>query len=348
MTSQLSRRDFLLAGAGAVTGGLALGSAALAAQPAAQRAASNGPLIWAYLAHLGYNMWHDREIPNPAYAYWAATDKLRCETPFWHELMEKSAKAGVTMMIIDLGEGVRYDSHPELGIEGSWSTAMLRDELKRIRDLGMEPIPKMNFSAVHDLWLGPYARQVSTPAYYKACDELIAEAIDLFDKPRYFHLGMDEETAQHSRHLKYVVLRQHDLWWEDFARLVAAVEKGGSRPWIWSDYVWENPEPFYARMPKSVLQSNWHYSEEFDPENVRIKAYLEMEAAGFDQVPTGSNWSNAVNFGKTVEFCRKHIAPERLKGFMQTPWKPTMEVLRKDHEEALAQVAAARKQWEST
>ena len=66
---------------------------------------------------------------------------------------------------------------------------LLKEELKKLRDAGLEPIPKLNFSTAHDTWLGPYSRCVSTPTYYKACEDLIEEVVELFDKPRFFHLG---------------------------------------------------------------------------------------------------------------------------------------------------------------
>jgi len=92
-------------------------------------------------------------------------------------------------------------------------------------------------------------------------------------------------------------------------------------------------------MPKSVLQSNWYYGLEFNPEKVRaVETYLELEQAGFDQVPTASNWATPDNFAATVDFCRKHISPRRLKGFLQTPWKATVERFRQHHMEAIEQV----------
>ena len=54
-----------------------------------------------------------------------------------------------------------------------------------------------------------------------------------------------------------------------------------------------------------------------------------------------SNWSTPANFKATVEFCRKRIGPARLKGFLQTPWKPTLESCRKHHMEAIDQAAKA-------
>src|SRR5437762_8831803 len=156
---------------------------------------------------------------------------------------------------------------------------------------------------------------VSTPKYYEVCKDLIAETIDLFERPRYFHLGMDEEEQKHQRHFEYVVLRQYDLWWRDLTFFVEQVESRGAKAWIWSDYVWEHPEMFWEKMPKSILQSNWYYGKNFSPEQKEVKAYIELEDHKYDQAPTLSNWETTDNIHGTVEFCRKNIAPERLKGF---------------------------------
>lgn len=280
--------------------------------------------IWAYLIHLGYNMWADRDATEWGLAYVSAKAHLRCETEIWDQVVNGVAATGANLLLIDLGEGVQYQSHPELAVKGSWTVARLRKELQRIRDLGLEPIPKLNFSACHDAWLGPYSRCLSTELYYRVCGDLIEEVIDLFEGPRFFHLGMDEETAQHQRYYDYVVIRQHDLWWKDFLLLVEKVEKQGVRPWIWSDYVWNHPEPFFSRMPKSILQSNWYYGSTFQRTQTYVKAYLDLEEHGFDQVPTGSNWSCPENFPRTVRYSRRNISPKRLKGFLMSVWRPCM------------------------
>ena len=292
-------------------------------------------MIKSYLLHLGYNMWADRVTPDWNEGYTTAQPYLRCDKGLWDDVLRKMVDLGMNMVIIDLGEGIRYDSHPELGVEGSWTVEEMRAELARIRGMGLEPIPKLNFSATHDTWMGEYHRMVSTSTYYAVCRDLIAEVIDIFDTPRFFHIGMDEETARHQRRHAYVVIRQHELWWEDLHFLVDQVERGGVRSWVWSDYIWDHEVEFLAKMPKSVLQSNWYYAAEFGPELPRVKAYVDLETHGYDQVPTGSNWTTPDNMAGTVDFCRQHIAPERLLGFMQTVWKPTLEECRGKHMEAL-------------
>ncbi len=262
---------------------------------------------------------------------------LRCETSVWNKLLKKMVEAGINMVVIDLGEGVKYQSHPELAVRNSWTTTRLRKELKSMRAMGLEPIPKLNFSTTHDNWLGKYSRCVSTDIYYGVCRDLIEEVIKVFDKPRFFHLGMDEETDPHPE-LCYVVVRQHELWWHDFYFFVNEVEKRGVRPWIWSDYLWHHPDDFFKKMPKSVLQSNWYYENKFNKKIGGVKAYLDLEAHGYDQIPTGSNHSCPENFALTVRYCRKHISPSHLLGFSQAPWRPTTEPYRQRHLQAIEEV----------
>ncbi len=301
-------------------------------------------LMWAYLIHLSYNMWGDRQVPNaPYYMY---RPYLRCEETLWNDIIEKMPTVGVNTVLIDLGDAVQYKSHPEISVENAWPVSKLRDQLAKMRELKLEPVPKLNFSTCHDMWMGPYARKISTPEYYEFVKDIIAEVIEIFDTPRLFHLGMDEEALVHQRHFELVVIRQHDLWWRDFQFLLDQLKPKNVRPWIWSDNIWVRPDEFAARMPKDVLQSNWYYGKEFDT-RTEVKAYKELEAAGFDQVPTFSNWEDPENVYNTVRFCKANVAPERLRGFLHAPWRPTLEEVRPRHMAALDEIATARRVFDT-
>lgn len=344
MAKEFSRRTFLKSGAAMTASGAFAAAEVANAEPneAQNRGIVGGAkMIWADLLHLGFNMWCDWDNPEGRELYTNRTPDLRFDDSLWNDLLAKASASGMNMVIIDLGDGVRYQSHPEIAVKGAWSTERLKSELAKMRKMNLEPIPKLNFSATHDTWLGPYSRCVSTDAYYAVCRDLIGEVVTLFDKPRFFHLGMDEETAGHQRNYEYALIRQHDLWWRDFYFYVEQVEKAGSRAWMWSDYVWEHPELFYKKMPKTVLQSNWYYDVKFDSSVRAVHAYHELAEKGYDQVPTGSNWSSPENFGKTVDYLRKNLPAEHLLGFMQTPWKPTLEACRQRHMEAIEQVQRA-------
>jgi len=38
-------------------------------------------------------------------------------------------------------------------------------------------------------------RMISSPTYYKVVSEIIADTLEIFDDPPYFHIGMDEEST---------------------------------------------------------------------------------------------------------------------------------------------------------
>jgi len=335
--AQLSRRAFVKTSAAAM---LAAGWPAVGAAPVVRP-----PFIWGALLHMGTNMWSDVPVKNwgafkPEELHLVcAADHLRFDEAVWRTLTQRMKTAGMNLVVIDLGEALQYQSHPELSVKGSWPIDKFRAELARLRSLGLEPIPKLNFSTAHDTWLKEYGRQVSTPAYYRVCADMIREVCAIFDQPRFFHLGYDEETAAHQSQYSYVVVRQGELWWHDFLFFVKEVERQGVRPWIWSDYYWNHPEEFLSRMPKSVLQSNWYYGAAFEPAKQKyVQAYLDLDKAGYDQVPTGSNWSNDVNFQGTVGFCQKNLAPDHLKGFLMAPWFFTLQEWQEKNLQAIAQV----------
>jgi len=295
------------------------------------------PMAWGYLIHLGFNMWEDREAPEimERMPSRVARPYLRCDQELWDDVARRFAEIGGNMFVIDLGEGVRYESHPELGCKKAWTPTKLKKELAKLRKLGIEPIPKLNFSTAHDTWLGPYARQVSTPIYYEVCKNLIEEVCELFDRPRLFHLGMDEETIGHQRYYAHAMVRQHELWWHDLHFLVNEVEKHNVRSWVWSDYGWNHPEMFWKHMPRSVMQSNWYYGNKFDTSINYVKMYHELNARGYDQIPTGSNHNFVENMPMTVEYLQSIIDPALLHGYLQTPWRLTMPEFKDRHLQAI-------------
>lgn len=272
----------------------------------------------------------------------APATRLHYDQTLWHRLTARMVENGCTAVVIDLNEAFAFPSHPELAVEGSWSVDELREELVRLRGLGLEPIPKLNFSATHDSWLKEYHRMVSTSVYYRVCADVIRDVAEAFGAPRFFHIGFDEETYNHQvgwGGQEFCVVRAGELWWHDLLWLVGEVEKNGSRAWMWSDRGWEH-EDFVKRCPKSVLQSNWFYDEQASGFNLDAKddytrnclrLYKDLDKAGFDQVPCGSNWSSGArkkkgievndSFAGLVKFCRENISRDHLKGFLMASWE---------------------------
>ena len=91
-------------------------------------------------------------------------------------------------------------------------------------------------------------------------------------------------------------------------------------------------------MPRSVLQSNWHYNAEVVATQIDTARYIDLDKAGFDQVPAGSNWLCNTNFAELVKFCDAHCSKDRLKGYMMTTWLFTLEKYEARALEAVAQM----------
>lgn len=295
-------------------------------------------MIWSYLIHLGTNMWGDPGAVNTIPFFHERPDyfeTLPCKKDVWDEVVAFLPKCGVNMLLIDLGEGVQYDSHPELAIPGSWSKAQLRAELDKLRAMGVTPIPKLNFSTCHDAWLGKYRLMRCTETYYKVCRDLIDEVCELFDHPAYFHLGMDEEGLECQKDYAIITIRNENLWFHDLYYLAECCERNNARPWVWSDYYWEHPDVFKRRMPRSILQSNWSYSR-LQPKGpdgryaeVGYRAYVELNELGYDQVMTGSCWNFHGNMEQTMRIALdNNFSREHLAGFMIAPWVFTTELSR--------------------
>ena len=122
-------------------------------------------LIWGNLLHLSFNMWPDRNAPNLPHE-WKFHERMYFDDALWLEITQEMAAVGMNMVVLDLGDAVYYASHPEISLPDAWSHDRLKRELARLRNLGLEPIPKLNFSTGHDAWMKEYSRMVSTPKYY--------------------------------------------------------------------------------------------------------------------------------------------------------------------------------------
>lgn len=121
------------------------------------------------LIHIGTNLWY--EVGNNrggGEKVWqrAGSDKMRFEKDLFWELVDHAKACGINTVVLDLADGIVYESHPELAIEGSIEREELMEMIKRLRELGLDIIPKLNFSTCHDVWLKEYSRMVSTKPYY--------------------------------------------------------------------------------------------------------------------------------------------------------------------------------------
>ena len=91
--------------------------------------------VWATLVHFSTNLWHD--IGNTrcdGSAIWKspASEKLRFDKELWEKYLQSLKDCGSNAIVIDLGDAMVYDSHPEIAVEGAFTK-------EEMRALAMDP-----------------------------------------------------------------------------------------------------------------------------------------------------------------------------------------------------------------
>ena len=290
------------------------------------------------LIHLGGNMW---QKPGNAKLYkkesidWLYRDYLVTDDATWKTVTDFLPSCKINTILIDMGEAVQLKSHPELAVKGSWSQEKFKEELKRLRSIGLEPLPKFNFSACHNGWMGDMMYKIGTKEYYDFCDDIINEACELFDGPELFHIGMDEEdwACQSINGHSFIVTKSPEQFAEDTGKLFDACRRNGARPWMWAGTVafryYGSEKMFTQAVAKDVVLSNYHYGsihvgcdDVYD--NPSIAHYKKLEELGYDQIPCASTWLEPTCNLRTMNFAKKYMDDEKLLGFMSASWHLTI------------------------
>lgn len=292
--------------------------------------------MWSYLIHLSCHEWDDPMSP-PRGAYLKGVtfnENNNTDLDVWDEVIRNLGAFQFNSVIIDLGDAVQYESHPEICAPDAWSKDFLKQKLAEIRALGIEPIPKMNFSACHDYWLKEYHRMVSTPIYYQVCSDLIKEVCELFDYPRYFHIGFDEEVYKYQRYCDIAIVRNTPLWVHDLHFFVDECAKHGARTLSWGGMGTVHREAFEKEITRDLVICTGFYGRYLNPSEVSKleedpgqyygpNMYLLYDKLGFDQIPCGSTWNYKWNQLQMMAFGKDQLNQDRLKGFMTAPWLMT-------------------------
>ena len=90
-----------------------------------------------------------KEFLAASVALAAVSSFAKATEDVWNRTVGHAKKRAFNMVVMDRGEFVKYPSHPELAVAGSWSAEKMHGEVKRLRAMGLEPIPKLNFSGMH-------------------------------------------------------------------------------------------------------------------------------------------------------------------------------------------------------
>jgi len=183
---------------------------------------------------------------------------MQFDREVWEKIVDKCLEYKIDTIVLSLGEGLVYQSHPELAVEGSWTTEEMKSEVQRLKNLGIKMIPKFNFSAYHDPWLGEYGKSlISTPTYYRVCKDLIEEVYELFDHPEYIHLGLDEEFPDYANEKNH--FRVGDKLFEDYRYLIECVKATGAKALMWGSICGYYEDLWREYIDKDVVMGKGQY-----------------------------------------------------------------------------------------
>jgi hypothetical protein len=261
------------------------------------------------------------------------------------------APMGFNVLILEVGYGFQFQSHPELECRGI-TRAQARKLAEVCRKSGVRLIPLFNCLG-HQSWAnhtaallkkypqfdetphvpadnkGIYCREwcPSNPEVDKVVFDLLDELIDAFDADA-LHVGMDEVFLIGSD--KCPRCKGKDVG-ELFAGMVNRlhrhlVEGRGVEMLMWSDRLLDAGKFSYGtweasktgshraieRIPKDIILCDWHYERRADYPSVRF-----FQQQGFRVLP--ATWKNP-DAAVALIRCARKDASQRMLGVLFTGW----------------------------
>ncbi len=283
---------------------------------------------------IGHNMWFDKDTQLVMGEYYnKERDFVYFDRCAWDKIINELPALGVDTVILDLAEGIKYDCAPDLAIKGSIDKAEFKKMLDKLRALGITAIPKLDFSAAHDLWAGNYGKSAGTQLYRDFCKNIIDEVCELFGKPEYFHLGLADETIDYQRFYGTCVVRGPKAFWRDVYAMFDACRANGAKPIMYGDYFGYEPQAFTKMLPRDVVIAA-RYSERIQPaedemgRDMRSKSQLAFEKlCEFDNelLLVGSGLPTRQNITDLFYYA-KNNPDKKIIGVMSCSELPTVDV----------------------
>ena len=78
--------------------------------------------------------WYPEDFDISKVKHGLPDKKLRCTDEIWRRSVDHMVSKGMNQLVIDVGEGLVYPSHPELAVKGSWSAEKLAAEVQAVLD----------------------------------------------------------------------------------------------------------------------------------------------------------------------------------------------------------------------
>lgn len=255
-------------------------------------------------------------------------EKVYFEKEAFHKMTEEAKNFGFDTLLLELAEGIVYDCHPELAIEGSMPRDEFKEELARLRKMGFSLIPMLDFSPAKNAWMQGLG-YVGTKRYDDACEAILREVIELFDRPEYVHLGYDDESFATQEDNAVIYKRMPEKRIEDVNKLFDICREYGVKPWIWmSDKILESyggEEMFRQGIATDVTLTSFAFKrvQEYHIKENRADASMmlvkTLDEWGYPQIPMASTWLYDAVPMQAFSFYTKHCKGEHFKGYLSHP-----------------------------
>ena len=93
-------------------------------------------MMWGYMLYLSNHMWSDESSKPLIYMPTPYNDNINTEIETWDKIIAFLAERKYNFVLIDVGDGIKYESHPEVSAPNAWDKDFLRTKLAEIRALG--------------------------------------------------------------------------------------------------------------------------------------------------------------------------------------------------------------------
>ena len=192
---------------------------------------------------IAWRILHHRLVQN---------SKSKISVDSWVRFLRRAVSRGrYNTIVLDLSNGYRWASHPELARPNAWTRKEVLKLVEAARELGIEVIPGLAQPG-HAEWItAKHPHLAEDGASYMLCtrhpdtrtllSELMSELIDVFDQPRYLHIGHDEmwwrtqrkhedqRCPRCSGSPRWQLVLDDLLWHHEW------LKQRGVKPMLWSD-----------------------------------------------------------------------------------------------------------------
>ena len=263
------------------------------------------------------------------------TDRLR-----FRKLIRLAGVLGFTDVILEFWSTLKFDCLQEYGWEGSYTKDEVRDLIREIRELGMEPIPMINHLGhaagsritggkhavldqnpkLHRLFMPDgWCWNIFNPDTLAILRKMRQELYELFGDCKYFHAGLDEAYTFSSNPEYRKALPDY------LANVAKEILSEGRRPMLWMDMFLpaesgtdhlckcsvQQMEAFLKTIPKETVLVDWNYDSTEFP--MPTSKYLSGKTHHDVMI---APWDKTGNINAAIDTAKEWA----LFGVMMTTW----------------------------